>query len=314
MFVDNSRNVFVTGGNGVTFVTIKYNSSGIQQWVQLGYSRLADAVAVDGSGAVYVLRGLGDNYGGAVVKYNSNGVWQWAQLEQWVHRYNGPGNGDDRASSLSVNTNGNVFVTGRSWNGTNFDYATINYSQNIQPIPQPSISVTPVQINAGGNVNITGQNFRANTQVKVTVTSSNSELVHDQIYTTNSTGGVTVGYSSNLNSSPGIYTVSCRDIFTNQSAANIIFEIKEQPETFDMIFVSPDTDSVSNYINIEWQDKMFTGSMYQIDTNKRHYKYMINYSTDNGLTWLDSIFFQGKEYVGQISIFNKKINLIALRF
>jgi hypothetical protein len=45
-----------------------------------------------------------------------------------VRRYNGPGNGLDRASSIGLDDSGNVYVTGRSYgDGTSYDYATIKY-------------------------------------------------------------------------------------------------------------------------------------------------------------------------------------------
>ncbi len=49
----------------------------------------------------------------------------------WVRRYNGPGNGDDVAYTLAVDDNGNVYVTGLSYNDSlNLDYATIKYVPN----------------------------------------------------------------------------------------------------------------------------------------------------------------------------------------
>lgn len=50
--------------------------------------------------------------------------------QRWLRRYNGPGNGDDGASSIAVNRSGNrVFVTGSSYSrATTGDFATIAYS------------------------------------------------------------------------------------------------------------------------------------------------------------------------------------------
>src|ERR1044071_9939831 len=49
-------------------------------------------------------------------------------VEAWVQRYNGPTNGDDNATAIAVDTNGNAFVTGYSFDGDGYDYATIKYS------------------------------------------------------------------------------------------------------------------------------------------------------------------------------------------
>ena len=129
--VDDSGNVYVTGrsiGNGTNYdyATIKYNSGGVQQWLQRyngpgNGNDLARTISVDGQGNVFVTgfsagNGTGSDY--ATIKYNSGGV------QQWVQRYNGPGNGDDDAYSLAVDGQGNVYVTGWS----DGDYATIKYN------------------------------------------------------------------------------------------------------------------------------------------------------------------------------------------
>ncbi|HEX9235539.1 MAG TPA: PQQ-binding-like beta-propeller repeat protein, partial [Actinomycetota bacterium] len=47
----------------------------------------------------------------------------------WTRRYNGPGNGDDLARSVTVGPDGaTVFVTGSSTGSTDTDYATIAYT------------------------------------------------------------------------------------------------------------------------------------------------------------------------------------------
>jgi hypothetical protein len=48
----------------------------------------------------------------------------------WVRRYNGPGDSTDFATAIAVDSSGDVYVTGYSWNGTDYDYATIKYYSN----------------------------------------------------------------------------------------------------------------------------------------------------------------------------------------
>lgn len=138
--VDASGNVYITGrslGSGgvfdMDFTTIKYNSAGGQQWVARynGPGNEADetnALAVDASGNLYVTgwsRGSLTNGDYATIKYDVNGN------EQWVARYNGPGNSFDEARALALDADGNVYVTGGSGgSGTLSDYATIKYDAN----------------------------------------------------------------------------------------------------------------------------------------------------------------------------------------
>ena len=155
--IDGLGNIYVTGvstgsGSANDYATIKYNSAGVQLWIARynGPSNLDDyakSIAIDGSGNVYVTGksiGSGPINDYATIKYNSSGV------QQWVARYNGPGNNIDVAYAIALDGSGNVYVTGNSTgSGTLNDYATIKYSQSIG-IRQIS-STIPEQFNLSQN-------------------------------------------------------------------------------------------------------------------------------------------------------------------
>ena len=134
--VDSSGGVYVTGCSKnadkiYDYVTIKYDAAnGNELWVARyngpgnGHD-IAKAVAIDSFGGVYVTgyskgSGTGDDY--ATIKYDpANGN------ELWVARYNGPGNGSDKAYAIAIDSGGNIYVTGSSANSSD-DYATIKYN------------------------------------------------------------------------------------------------------------------------------------------------------------------------------------------
>ena len=136
MVIDAAGSVYVTGHSmgSVTdddFATVKYNSAGVEQWAArydgpVGGLDNARAIAVDSSGDVYVAgfsEGIGSEFDYAVVKYDSLGV------EQWVARYDGPGNSNDEVRDMVVDNAGNTYVTGYSIDvSTTEDYATVKYN------------------------------------------------------------------------------------------------------------------------------------------------------------------------------------------
>ncbi|MEO5675118.1 MAG: SBBP repeat-containing protein [Chitinophagales bacterium] len=136
--VDNSGNVFITGSTdrdstatlNDDLITIKYNSNGVQQW----------AAQINGTGKG-TDRGNGivtDNSGGCVVtgrtattvdddvitiKYGSTGS------ETWRTVYN-RGFGNDRGQDIMLDGSGNLYVTGRSENSSDYDVMTIKYNSS----------------------------------------------------------------------------------------------------------------------------------------------------------------------------------------
>jgi len=175
VILDQNGNVYVAGSSDRSdnlaayvdpdYTTIKYNSSGIEEWASfyrgwyhsLAYTR---AIVPDGEGGLYLtgwsVREAGtEDY--ATIRYDSLGV------EQWVRRYNGPGNEIDMASGLTVDLLGNVYVTGTSRDGSD-DYATVKYDpsgvqQWVQRYNGPGNSfdgAVAITSDTPGNVYVTG--------------------------------------------------------------------------------------------------------------------------------------------------------------
>ena len=172
--VDGSGNVFVTGSStgsvgdlDYDYATIKYSGAGVPLWTNRynGPGNGADVpwrIAVDSSGSVFVTgtsTGSGSGYDYATIKYSGAGV------PLWTNRYNGPGNTNDYATSMAVDSSGNVLVTGQSTaSGGAYDYATIKYSAAGVPLwtnryngPASSDdTAAAVAVDDSGNVFVTG--------------------------------------------------------------------------------------------------------------------------------------------------------------
>jgi hypothetical protein len=172
--VDQAGNVYVTGRSyggttGFDFVTIKYNSSGAQQWVKRYNTSNngddeASAIALDAGGNIYVTgrsQGSGTSFDYLTIKYDSSGT------PVWQARYNNPDvNGIDEAAAIAVDTSFNTYVTGRSQGiGTGYDYVTIKYDlggteqwvRRYDNNINGNDEATALALDAAGNVYVTGR-------------------------------------------------------------------------------------------------------------------------------------------------------------
>ncbi|MDE2125490.1 MAG: hypothetical protein KGJ62_02775 [Armatimonadetes bacterium] len=141
--LDGANNVYVggktytgdpaSGGHGYDFVTVKYSSSGVRQWVRTynGPGNGDDAVtaiAALPNGGVVVTGSSAGAAGGLnyeTIGYNAAGV------EIWQSRYTGPAGGADIPTAIAAGSDSSVVVTGYSvGTSTAEDFATIKYSAN----------------------------------------------------------------------------------------------------------------------------------------------------------------------------------------
>lgn len=147
--VDAAQNVYVTGlsaserDENFDYLTIRYDANGNELWVAryngtANRDDVATSLALDVAGNVYVTgRSMeaGTGFDLSTIKYNETGV------QQWVAKYNGPGNGTDGTGNtlgfftthpIAVDASGNVYVTGLSTGiGSGYDYTTIKYAQQL---------------------------------------------------------------------------------------------------------------------------------------------------------------------------------------
>ena len=135
IIVDEDGNVYVTGPSSsihlYDYATIKYDTNGFRVWIDRyngpgDRGDYATAIAVDEEGNVYVTgwsMGFETGHDYATVAYDSSGN------QLWVKRYNGPGNGNDRANAIAVDSSGNIYVTGQSIGDSTYDFCTIKYSK-----------------------------------------------------------------------------------------------------------------------------------------------------------------------------------------
>jgi len=214
---DDQNNIYVTGSsNGVgtneDYVTLKYNSAGTQQWLQRlngsGNGRDVPKSMVIGIDNSLYITGTSLNSGNfdyASVKYDTSGV------EKWVRTYNGNGSGLDAATSIAINNQEFVVVTGLSYggSGTSYDYASVKYSQSTgiqnisneipgefmlhQNYPNPFNPTTNIKFDIlkAGNV-------------KMTITDISGRVISEPINSKMTPGSYVMDFNANELSS-GIY-------------------------------------------------------------------------------------------------------------
>jgi uncharacterized delta-60 repeat protein len=171
-------------------LVIKYNSEGGLEWIRFyggpgGGNDRAWGIVVDTDRNVIITGysvGVGSGTDFTTVKFSPNGV------QQWVSRYNEPGNGDDKAWGIVVDRIGNIYVTGYIARvGT--DMYTIKYNSSGEYIWGQLINGTAsnsddkawgiVVDSIGNNIYICGQTENTTTGYDFTVACYDSSGVRE---------------------------------------------------------------------------------------------------------------------------------------
>ena len=142
--IDSTGSIYIAGSGGL----MKINSSGTILWQRLLISSVA--IAIDSSDNIYV---VGSNY---VVKYDTSGTVTW-QIQI---------SGTTSLSGVSVDSSGNIFVTGTTTSGSVRGFlAKLNSSGAIQfqQVLTSTSSLSKLKVAASGNMYTVGFNNAAST-------------------------------------------------------------------------------------------------------------------------------------------------------
>ncbi len=195
--IDLNDNTYVAGWTGTNgwwwstrdFATVKYNSNGDTVWARVydngGGWDDAMSITVDKDLNVYVTGqsdGMGNSCDFTTIKYNANGDSLWIRTG-----YNGPVNGCDVATSIVTDSNGFIYVTGRSEGlNTGNDIVTIKYAPEgdtvwVRRYDSPEHSEdepVALTIDTSGNIYIVGNSKAVTGDYDITTIkySSNGEL------------------------------------------------------------------------------------------------------------------------------------------
>ena len=176
--IDAGGYIYLTGTtwsptSGFNILTVKLDDDLSLEWSKTwkssGSQRDAGSdVAVDESGNVYVCGftdtlGQGTNF--VTIKYNSSGTEQWDKI------WNSGSDSSDTAKAILVKTNGDVVVTGSSFDGTSLNYQTIKYDASgnqawdIEYDSKYRMYDSPADIalDSNGNVIVSGQSMLPDT-------------------------------------------------------------------------------------------------------------------------------------------------------
>lgn len=311
--VHSSGDVYVTGissgsGSSYDITTVKYNSSGAQQWVARynGAGNSSDYgydIAVDSAGNSYVTGYVYTSttgYDVATIKYDTNGN------QQWVSTYNNAYNGSDYGRAIAVDSSGNVYVAGycqvtggytdilaikynssgtQQWVGLyNGPYATYDYGYDMK-------------IDSSGNMYVSGHGYgsSANYDVEVVKWNTSGTQVWSQTY--NGLGnGFDYCYAIALDSSNNVYAIS----YSLGTGTSYDYATLKYDTNGNQLWASRYDGGISNSDYGYDVDVDNSGNVYSFGYSYKstgYYDYtLVKYNSAGSQLWVDSYNGTGNSY------------------
>ncbi|MFN3939129.1 MAG: S8 family serine peptidase, partial [Chitinophagales bacterium] len=251
---------------GYDYLLLKLNSGGTVQWNQrYDYTSLYDIpghLATNGSNVLVsgASQSSATNWDYTSLKYNSSGT-----LVQ-TNRSSEAGYGFDRPTGLVTDVSDNFYITGYTYNGTDYDMRTIKLDDDLSPVWTISENdgaedgSNAICIDGSNNIYIAGyaENTAYSKQMKIVKYNSSGTMQWEKILQNSSSDihaqatGITYNATNNRVLITGYYTYPTgkKTITTfalNASTGNIAWK-KEFPNLGESIDIPTNVLSNSNFI------------------------------------------------------------------
>jgi len=301
--LDSSRNVYVTGysyeqGREFDYCTVKYDSNGVQQWIQLhdgpahGIDQ-AREVAVDNAGNIYVsgFSSIWGSYGWiyATIKYSTNGEILW------LRTFGNASSGTD-VGGMKIDDSCNVYITGE--NGPHA--VTIKYDSsgnqiwvNEYTIGGPQSRASTIAIDKDNSVFIAGYVYDPLSDCfTIKYSSEGVELWERKFNPDSMTNG---RYWANSLVTDNVGNVYVNGVYrSNESAPAKIFTLKYLSDGY-LSWSRNEPDNISSqystYINIDKSNNTYIAYSVKKDLEPIQYG-IVKYDSSGMIKWKTKTEFQ----------------------
>ncbi|WP_066759501.1 outer membrane protein assembly factor BamB family protein [Crocinitomix algicola] len=211
---------------------------------------------------------------------------------QWEARYNGVGNFIDKAFDLTLDDLGNTYVTGATYSGSSYDWATVKYDadgveQWVATYGGSGIDeAKAIVLNSEGDVIVTGSRFIGGTDwdmVTIKYDGDTGAELWAQIET--GTGRFDTGKDLVVDGSDNIIVVGS----ITPAVGNVdFFTIKydtDGTEIWSNSFGGSGSDN-AKIIRIDSDENLYVGGDYEYDVEDTFFDYaVVKYDSDGVLIW-----------------------------